>query len=54
MRVGFGKCFLVFNVSEFEEISDLKFGVLVDFFVDNISSGFEWNICVYKIIEGEF
>lgn len=54
MRVGFGKRFLVFNVSEFEEISDLKFGVSVDFFVDNISSGFEWNICVYKIIEGEF
>lgn len=54
MRAGFGKRFLVFNASEFEEISDLKFGVSADSFADNISSGFEWNTCVYKTTEGEF
>nr|XP_022315244.1 uncharacterized protein LOC111119401 isoform X2 [Crassostrea virginica] len=50
-RAGFEKRFLVFNASEFEEISDLKFGVSADSFTDNISSGFEWNTCVYKITE---
>lgn len=54
VRAGFGKRFLVFNASEFEEISDLKFGVSADSFADNISSGFEWNTCVYKTTEGEF
>lgn len=51
VRAGFGKRYLVFNASEFEEISDLKFGVSADSFADNISSGFEWNTCVYKTTE---